>query len=68
MSSKRQDAMNGNGMTCLFDNRQKHVMRQIVIVAQRNRHLLGPYKAARFLYANSVPFEVALRVIVGRKE
>ena len=48
------------------DHRKNHFMRNLVSVAQRNRHLLGPYKSARFLYANSVPFEVALRVIVGR--
>jgi len=48
--------------------RKNHFMRNIVTVAQRNRHLLGPYKAARFLYANSVPIKVALRVIVGRNQ
>ena len=31
---------------------------------QRHKRHLGPYKSTRFLYANSVPFEVALRVIV----
>lgn len=49
------------------DRRTSCAMRDLVSVAQRNRHLLGPYKSARFLYANSVPFEVALRVIVGRQ-
>ena len=52
-------------MTC---QRKNHFMRNIVTVAQRHKRHLGPYKAARFLYANSVPFEVALRVIVGRNQ
>jgi len=41
-------------------------MRDLVSVAQHHKNTLGPYKAARFLYANSVPIKVALRVIVGR--
>lgn len=51
-------------MTC---QRKNHFMRNMVLVAQRHKRRLGPYKSARFLYANSVPFEVALRVIVGRQ-
>ena len=51
-------------MTC---QRKDHFMRNIVLVAQRHKRHLGPYKSARFLCANSVPFEVALRVIVGRQ-
>ena len=50
-------------MTC---QRKDHFMRNIVLVAQRHKRHLGPYKAARFL-SNSVPFEVALRVIAGRQ-
>ena len=46
--------------------RKNHFMRNIVTVAQHHKNTLGPYKAARFLYANSVPIKVALRVIVGR--
>lgn len=51
-------------MTC---HRKNHFMRQLVVIAQRHKRHLGPYKAARFLCANSVPFEVALRVIAGRQ-
>ena len=51
-------------MTC---QRKNHFMRQLVVIAQRHKQHLGPYKAARFLYANSVPIKVALRVIVGRQ-
>lgn len=51
-------------MTC---QRKNHVMRQIVIVAQRWKNEMGPYNAARFLCANSVPLHVALRVIIGRR-
>ena len=58
--------MIGNGMTCHSDHRQNHVMRQIVDIAQRHKHHLGPYNAARFLFVNAVPLHVALRVIVGR--
>lgn len=47
--------------------RKNHFMRNIVTVAQHHKLLFGPYSAARFLYANSVPFEVALRVIVWRQ-
>ena len=49
-----------------LDRRRNNFQRQLVSIAQRHKHHIGPYKSARFLYANSVPFEVALRVIVGR--
>ena len=51
-------------MTC---QRKNHFMRQLVVIAQRHKRHLGPYKSARFLCANSVPLEVALRVIAGRQ-
>jgi len=50
------------------DRRQNGPMRVAVMVAKKRKRELGPYNAARFLCANSVPFEVALRVIVGRTE
>ena len=49
-----------------LDRRRDDLTRQIVTVAQRHQKTLGPYNAARFLCANSVPIKVALRVIVGR--
>ena len=49
-----------------LDRRRDDLTRQIVTVAQRHKNTLGPYHAARFLCANSVPIKVALRVIVGR--
>ncbi len=49
-----------------LDRRQNDAMRITVHVALRHKNLLGPYNAARFLCANSVPIKVALRVIVGR--
>ena len=50
-------------MTC---QRKNHFMRNIVTVAQRNRHLLGPLYAARFLCSNGVPLNVALRVLTRK--
>ena len=49
-----------------LDRRKDDPMRNLVSVAQRHKNTLGPYNAARFLCANSVPIKVALRVIVGR--
>ena len=49
-----------------LDRRKNDPMRYLVSVAQRHKNTLGPYHAARFLCANSVPIKVALRVIVGR--
>ena len=49
-----------------LSRRRNSVMRQIVSIAQRHKHHLGPYNAARFLCANSVPFEVALRVLTRK--
>jgi hypothetical protein len=51
-----------------LDRRRDDLTRQIVTVAQRHQKTLGPYHAARFLCANSVPIKVALRVIVGRNQ
>lgn len=52
-------------MTSL-DRRQNDAMRITVHVALRHKNILGPYKAARFLYANSVPLSVALRVLTRK--
>ena len=49
-----------------LDRRRDDPMRITVHVALRHKHILGPYNAARFLCANSVPIKVALRVIAGR--
>ena len=49
-----------------MDRRRNDFQRQLVIIAQRHKHHLGPYKAARFLCANSVPFEVSLRVLTRK--
>lgn len=49
-----------------LDRRKDDPMRNLVSVAQRHKNTLGTYNAARFLCSNGVPFEVALRVIVGR--
>ena len=46
--------------------RKNHFMRNIVTVAQRHKRHLGPYNAARFLCANSVPLSVALRVLTRK--
>lgn len=66
MISKQQVATIGNGMMCPSDRRQNHLMRQIVIIAQRWKTEMGPYNTARFLCNSQVPLHVALRVIVGR--
>ena len=66
MISKQQGVTNGSGMTPPSDRRTRYAMRYLVSVAQRHKNTLGPYNAARFLCANSVPIKVALRVIVGR--
>lgn len=52
-------------MTFLY-RRRNNFQRQIVSVAQRHKHHLAPYHAARFLCANSVPLEVALRVLTRK--
>lgn len=49
-----------------LDRRRNNFQRQIVSVAQRHKHHLAPYHAARFLCANSVPLEVALRVLTRK--
>ena len=49
-----------------LDRRRNNFQRKIVSIAKRHKHHLGPYNAARFLCSNGVPFEIALRVIVGR--
>lgn len=51
-----------------LDRRRNNFQRQIVSIAQRHKHHLGPYNAARFLFVNAVPLHVALRVIVGRQQ
>jgi len=66
MISKQQGVTNGGGMTPHSDRRANCAMRDLVSVAQRHKNTLGPYHAARFLCANSVPIKVALRVIAGR--
>ena len=49
-----------------LDRRKNDSMRDLVLVAQRHKHTLGPFSAARFLCANSVPFEVSLRVLTRK--
>ena len=66
MISKQQGVTNGSGMISPSDRRTRYAMRYLVSVAQRHKNTLGPYHAALFLCANSVPVKVALRVIVGR--
>lgn len=49
-----------------LDRRKDDPMRNLVSVAQRHKNTLGPYHAARFLCANSVPLSVALRVLTRK--
>ena len=49
-----------------LDRRKDDPMRYLVSVAQRHKNTLGPYNAARFLCANSVPLSVALRVLTRK--
>lgn len=49
-----------------LDRRNDYPMRYLVSVAQRHKNTLGPYHAARFLCANSVPLSVALRVLTRK--
>ena len=49
-----------------LDRRRNNFQRQLVSIAQRHKHHLGPYRAARFLCDNSVPFEIALRVLTRK--
>jgi len=49
-----------------LDRRKDYPMRYLVSVAQRHKNTLGPYHAARFLCASSVPLSVALRVLTRK--
>ncbi len=46
-----------------LDRRRNNFQRRLITIAHRHKHHLVPYHAARFLCANSVPLEVALRVL-----
>lgn len=54
------------GRYTFLDRRKSPATRDIVKIAQRWKHYMGPYHAARFLCSNAVPIHVALRVIAGR--
>ena len=49
-----------------LDRRRNNSQRQLVDVARRHKHHLGPYQAARFLCSNGVPLNVALRVLTRK--
>ena len=49
-----------------LDRRRNNFQRQLVSIAHRHKHHIGPYHAARFLCANSVPIKVALRVLTRK--
>ena len=49
-----------------LDRRRNNFQRRLVIIAQRHKHHLGPYNAARFLCTNSVPLSVAMRVLTRK--